>query len=174
MTQEEVTDELNRMIASGKVDNDGRSVSYAWVRTVTQGKKRSGEDWSFVLGTPEECEVVAHVYAWALASGQPDPWPTVAEADWWVKIVRVLPKGINEKYVFRMGRFAAASDTATQERIAHELMRASVLRPGGSLPSRVERPRDVPQVGGTAIADMYPHSPYQGGAAIPHMERLKP
>jgi hypothetical protein len=70
-----------------------------------------------------------------------------------------------------MGRFAAASDPETQERIASNVMRGSVKDAVSSAPSRVTQPTDAPpQVGGTAISDIYarsrPEVQHHGGPAL--------
>lgn len=160
MTQEEVRGELNRLIDTGELDNAGRHVSFAWVRGATEGLERIQDDWSFSRATPEEVEVIAPIYEWAVSAGETDPWPNPSEADWWVKI-RTLAPDLPPRAVFRGGRFAALRRPGKQQEIAEKWMlwsvRGEAERQQRALPTRVTTASHQAslQVGGTAIADMY-------------------
>ena len=91
LSQQEVTDEINHRIDAGELDNGGRHVSLAWVRTAVAGTERVLCDWSFAKATPEEAGLIAPVYEWAVSDKEVDPWPNPVEADWWVKLRTLAP-----------------------------------------------------------------------------------
>ena len=166
LTQHQVEAELNRLIDAGELDNGGRHVSHAWVRTVTEGQGRIDDDWDFTKATPKAVKVIAPIYEWAVSVGDEHPWPNPIEADWWIK-VRTLAPDMPHEHVFRIGRYAALRPTAEQKRIARTLLlwsvrgKAELERRKARRRVRVTRLSDQLHVGGTAIADMYSHGPHR-------------